>query len=474
MLFARLGLWELVRRDWARAFQLRSPESSWKWLLLALIHLDAGDTDAYGRLCADMRKRFSGGDDPVVALDLVRACMALPDPKADPREMAELAGMVATTHPEVPWVHYVAGLAAYRAGHDERAVELFRRSREAGLSWPAREINLPLLALAYHRQGKAADAEQALAEADEVRDGWLTAMFDGVDDTGWAIHQNAEPRWPISWCDWFEFVANRCQAHLTLRGAAPTDDARLTVLRARGLAGLRLRRDADALYSAALSALPDDPRILLESHRNRGYIQAEAGQWHDAAEEFAAASELRPDDVRLWSFVVSARLAAGELEAYRQGCREMFRRFQATTDSAVAHQLVSACTIGADALPEMAPLIPLGRLAASRGLGNARLWGAACYRAGRFEDARLCFEEAARLVRPTAWLWCFLALTHERQGRHDEARRCLAEAEAWVDAADHRTGDDVSEDGPSWNGMGNRIDNVTLLREVRSLVDGRP
>lgn len=150
----------------------------------------------------------------------------------------------------------------------------------------------------------------------------------------------------------------------------------------------------------------------------------------------------------------------------------MFARFASTDDRSVANELVRACVVGPEALPDMACLLPVARLAATWHHGNVRLVGAALYRAGEYQQAMHCMAESDRLLRPSAWEYCFRAMIHQRLGNRDEARRFLAEAEAWIAAANQRLGDDITGDGPSWYGEGQFIETYALLPEARKVVSG--
>ena len=68
-----------------------------------------------------------------------------------PRRMAETA---LAREPKVAWRHYLLGLAHFREGRCERAVEDLTRSLELGADWPAASLNFPVLAMAYHTLGQ--------------------------------------------------------------------------------------------------------------------------------------------------------------------------------------------------------------------------------------------------------------------------------------------------------------------------------
>jgi hypothetical protein len=62
-----------------------------------------------------------------------------------------------------------AGLAHYRAGQYEQAVECLTKSMEAGTTWRAVALNWPVLAMAHHRLGHADEARRFLAKAHDTR-----------------------------------------------------------------------------------------------------------------------------------------------------------------------------------------------------------------------------------------------------------------------------------------------------------------
>src|SRR5262249_30841948 len=145
-----------------------------------------------------------------------------------------------------------------------------------------------------------------------------------------------------------------------------------------------------------------------------------------------------------------AHFADADVEAYRQSCIAMLERFGQTDDRFAAGNVLLACVLRDDAVPETARLLPLTEGAEPLwhwGLGGR---GAALYRAGRYQECVECFETSARMCCPRAWDWSFLAMAQQRLGNADEAHHCLSEATKWIDAADHHTGDNPSGTEPAW------------------------
>jgi Flp pilus assembly protein TadD len=261
---------------------------------------------------------------------------------------------------------------------------------------------------------------------------------------------------------------------MLIDGTPPPDDPRLHVLRARALAGLDWVEQAAAEFDAALRLSPHDPQIRLEAHRNRGKCCVDRRRWRDAAAEFAKAAELRPDDVCLWRFRAVAHFADGDVDAHRQTCMAMLERFGTTEDRFAAGNVLLACVLRDDALPDMERLLSLTRLSDALWHWGAEVRGAALYRAGRYEECVQSFEAAARKYRPQAWDWCFLAMARHRLGDADEARRCLSEARRWIDAANHHTEDDPTGMQPVWGGWHEPVVCPLLLREAEELLKGKP
>jgi tetratricopeptide (TPR) repeat protein len=469
-LYTRLGLWDLAAADYAREIELREPDTTEHWYHHALLRYAVGDLDGYRPACRSMRERFSGTVNSVIARDLVRTCALAPDADADFTPLAELAQSIQASNPGFWYELYLLGVAQYRAGQYEQAVRRLRESLAAHPDWAGRALSYPILAMAHHRLGQAAEARQALDAASKALDRWTRERYEAHNWEHWSFHQGAVAFWPISWWDWLECQLYYREAKVLIDGSPPPDDPRLHVLRARAFAGLRWSGKAGAEYDAALKLSSQDPEVRLEAHRNRGYWYTGHGQWREAAAEFAKASELHPDDWHSWRFQAVAHFAAGDVEAYQQTCTAMLERFEKTEDGTAACNVLMGCVLRDDTLPDMARLLPLTRVADPKWPWGTSVRGAALYRAGRYEESVRCFETVAKTSRPRAWDWCFLAMAHHRLGHADEARRCLAEAARWIDEANRHEGDDLSATRAAWGGWHEPVVFSLLLREAEALL----
>jgi eukaryotic-like serine/threonine-protein kinase len=467
-LHTRLGLWDLAAADFAQEMELREADTTHYLYRHALLRSYVGDAEGYHQACRRMRERFRGTTNRGFAIDAVRACVLAPDADAERHQLVELAQSIVASDQGHAFHLYVLGIAHYRAGQYEEAVRRLRESLVDDPSWGARGINHPVLAMAYHRLGKAAEARKALDKAAGSIDQWARERYQSGWD--WVTHLGAEAIWPIPWWDWLECQLYYREAKVLIDGAPPVDDPRLHVLRARAFAGLRWCEKAAQEYDAALKLTPRDPQVLLEAHRNRGYWCTEQRQWGEAAAEFAKASELQLDDSYLWRFQAVAHLAAGDADAYRRTCAAMLERFEKTEVRLTAGNVLLACVLRDDTLPDMARLLPLTRVADRVWHWGTWVRGAALYRAGRYEESVRSFETAAKTYRPRAWDWCFLAMAHHRLGHSDEARRCLAEAARWIDEANRHEGDDLSGTGAAWGNWHEPVVYPLLLREAEALL----
>ncbi len=127
---------------------------------------------------------------------------------------------------EVQW--YIAGLAHYRAGETEKSLELLRRAAESNPRFSVGRIALPVLAMAYHDAGQAAEADKALSDAAQALDEWTRALYEGSFAT-----------LPIPWFDYLECLILYREAHERVRGTPPPADPRLDEIEQRALATLR-------------------------------------------------------------------------------------------------------------------------------------------------------------------------------------------------------------------------------------------
>jgi hypothetical protein len=130
----------------------------------------------------------------------------------------------------LPWEvqSYILGIAHYRAGDTEKALELLRRASAPNPRFPAGRIALPVIAMAYHDGGQTDEAEQALTDAASAIDEWTTALYEG-----------SFAALPLPWFDYLECLVLYREAHQHIRGTPPSADPRLDEIEQRALATLQ-------------------------------------------------------------------------------------------------------------------------------------------------------------------------------------------------------------------------------------------
>ena len=194
---------------------------------------------------------------------------------------------------------------------------------------------------------------------------------------------------------------------------------------------LRLAHDFDGALVAYRKAT-ERSRENFYAFRQLGNALVGKGDLGGAAIAYRRVVELRPNDVYMWYCLADAHLGAGQRDAYCRVCAEMFKRLANTKDPAAADRAVYACVTTPDALDDMTQLLPLAELAATL-KGNARVLGAALYRAGKYEAAIGPLKQG----QSRAWDHLFLAMAHHRLGHADKAREYLERARSQIKSADY-------------------------------------
>jgi tetratricopeptide (TPR) repeat protein len=286
------------------------------------------------------------------------------------------------------------------------------------------------------------------------------------------------------------------------RGLERLQEANALVDRGRSYMNWQRWDDAHAALTRAIELRPDHALAWEE----RGDLYNRLHLWELAAADLGKAFELQePAQAWRWYSLALLRASAGEMTGHRAFTKRMFERFHGTVDRGLVMDLVktsaagdvgfyrrvcstmleqfgetqdprsgyavvAACGLCPDALPDMARLVPVGRVAARWDTGGKRMLAVASYRAGEDEEAVRCFQEAAKLYHLRGEDWLFLAMAHHKSGRSGEAQRCLARGLEWVRDADRQGPSDLAGTQPAWADWHERVVVETLLREAEALV----
>jgi serine/threonine-protein kinase len=181
----RQGRGEQVQAAWRKALEADPPEPE-AWLGYAELCLFLGQEDEYRRARRVLLGRFGASTDPFIAERLGRACLLLPAPEGDLRQIATLldrAVAAGRSKPDWAYPHFLFArcLAAYRQGQLGNAIALLQG--EASFV-PGPNPHM-VLAMAQYRQGRKEEARHTLATAIAAFD-WSAAQAD--NPRTWMCH----------------------------------------------------------------------------------------------------------------------------------------------------------------------------------------------------------------------------------------------------------------------------------------------
>lgn len=242
---AKLGRWTEAANDYAEALRIGCPVDKAEFLGVPQLLLYAGETTAYRLLCEELR---SLEEDPLAIA--IRGQLVAELSPSSAAELAERVELMLSAAPggggrELNGVNdenrsdsrsprtwtksnhkyaamfygvylYAAGWAHLRAGDYERAIQRLEDSNREEVVWHGRGIGYPLLAIAYHKAGRAEDALRSFEQSQALLGRWL-------DDS--VSKSTGSPS--IPWIDWIEFLGNYRDASMVVKGHTPAVDPRL-------------------------------------------------------------------------------------------------------------------------------------------------------------------------------------------------------------------------------------------------------
>jgi tetratricopeptide (TPR) repeat protein len=157
---AQLGQWDKAAAAYAKADLWARPlrDDSFAYACLFLIR---GDSEGYNRFCQGMIQRVAQTEAPsrYDAYVLARSCAVARKGPVDPAQAVQWANQaVGSDHN--PWYLHALGLAHYRAGQFDQALQSFTKADDKASA--LRELNWFGLALVHHGLGHPDEARQCL------------------------------------------------------------------------------------------------------------------------------------------------------------------------------------------------------------------------------------------------------------------------------------------------------------------------
>jgi serine/threonine protein kinase/WD40 repeat protein len=182
------------------------------WYENACLHLRIGDVAAYRKLCARMLDRFGHSKNSHEIGVLGYTCLLGPDALNDSRLTLELAQKLPTMtpvgHDHDIWTGLILGLAYYRAGRHDKALESLEKAISDYPDWDKNVLNWLVLAMAHQRLRHVKEGQQWLEKAKE----WIADKRRAASqETGFV-----PPGW--HWRDWLTVQLLRREAESLLQG----------------------------------------------------------------------------------------------------------------------------------------------------------------------------------------------------------------------------------------------------------------
>jgi tetratricopeptide (TPR) repeat protein/tRNA A-37 threonylcarbamoyl transferase component Bud32 len=208
-LYARLGRWEEAAADLRAA--LGDGPSNDDWFQLAALHLLAGHANEYEDLCHKTVRLHGKAKDPEIDFHSGRILSLRPAAGEAREQGARWAERAVAAAPSNAWYLHILGLAHYRAGRVDQAIQRLKESQKVAPDWGG-PLNPLLLALCYHARKQPDEAQQARRKASE----WL----DKVNRDRPSSQADLPPA-GFSLSDWLEYEVLRREAEHLFRATGP-------------------------------------------------------------------------------------------------------------------------------------------------------------------------------------------------------------------------------------------------------------
>ena len=161
------GRWSDAASDYARSAPTQPiADQTYQYAGLLLL---AGDKEAYRDFCSELAALSGEPHDAFSAFVIARSCAIGAQSNLEARRIVEWAEQ-GVTESKAAWELHVLGLAQYRAGHLDEAIQSLEASN-AG-NWPAlaKAQNDIVLAMAHHGRGDQEEAKQLLRQVETAID----------------------------------------------------------------------------------------------------------------------------------------------------------------------------------------------------------------------------------------------------------------------------------------------------------------
>jgi serine/threonine-protein kinase len=145
------------------------------------------DTDTYRQQCASVMGKLGNSTTPREAYLVARICTLAPGAVPDATRLVSIADRAVKASPTAHYLHTL-GLAYYRGGRFDRAIEELNRSTKA--NWNANAANWLVLAMAHERLGQTDEARKWFDKAVQ----WLDNPHEKATQTSANPLQSIHPQ----------------------------------------------------------------------------------------------------------------------------------------------------------------------------------------------------------------------------------------------------------------------------------------
>lgn len=204
-----------------------------------------------------------------------------------------------------------------------------------------------------------------------------------------------------------------------------------------------------------------------------GEVFGEMGDWERMRKSYSIADQRNPDRLDNITGLLLAELQRGNLDGYRRECARMHAQVGENSSASFINNAVWYCVVAPDAISDLQELVNLSQRMLAGANNSDRLLftntlGAAFLRAGEFESARRTIEESIKLNGNVGFVedWLFMAIIEAHLGHAEQARDCLAKADAML-AVPPKNRPDGTLIVPPWS---ERLIREILRREAQSLL----
>lgn len=277
---AQAGLWKEVAKQFHEYLRLQRETQnedslSGDWRAAACLDVITDDGAGHRETCNKVLQRFGKSNHPNVCLHVAEVCGIGSGSGLEGAKLAEMA-VKAAAHGKGGNAFYPA-LAYYRAGQFDQAIT---HAAAGGI------MNFPVLAMAHHRLGHAAEARMYLQQS--------TGQWQHYSPLARQVDRlQAVPVWP-GWADWVAFLVLYREASLLITGSPPFEEVYDRVHRGWLYSRLGEKEKSEGEFRAAAAAKLEDSSLLL----TRARLFAQTGEHSRAEADFDKAVAMNPNDAR--------------------------------------------------------------------------------------------------------------------------------------------------------------------------------